>query len=80
MAIIFKYFYQSANKLTALQKLYILYKVFSNNKINEIYYKIIDKDYHYCKDERFHNYVTENKSFSWEGVNSYDSKPGELPI
>lgn len=46
VAIIFKYFYQSANKLTALQKLYILYKVFSNNKINEIYYKIIDKDYH----------------------------------
>jgi hypothetical protein len=46
MAIIFNYFYQSANKLTALQKLYILYKVFSNNKINEIYYKIIDKDYH----------------------------------
>ena len=46
MAIIFNYFYQPANKLTALQKLYILYKVFSNNKINEIYYKIIDKDYH----------------------------------
>lgn len=46
MAVIFKNFYQSANRLTALQKLYILYKVFSNNKINEIYYKIIDKNYH----------------------------------
>lgn len=46
MAIIFKNFYKPVNKLTALQKLYILYKVYSNNKINEIYYKIIDKDYH----------------------------------
>lgn len=46
MAIIFNYFYKPVNKLTTLQKPYILYKVFSNNKINEIYYKIIDKDYH----------------------------------
>lgn len=46
MAVIFKCFYQPTNKLTTLQKPYILYKVFSNNKINEIYYKIIDKDYH----------------------------------
>lgn len=46
MAVIFKNFYQSANRLTTLQNQYILYKVFSNNKINEIYYKIIDKDYH----------------------------------
>lgn len=46
MAVIFKNFYQSANKLTTLQNQYILYKVFSNNKINEIYYKIIDKNYH----------------------------------
>lgn len=46
MAIIFNYFYKPANELTTLQNQYILYKVFSNNKINEIYYKIIDKDYH----------------------------------
>lgn len=46
MAVIFKNFYQSANRLTTLQNRYILYKVFSNSKINEIYYKIIDKDYH----------------------------------
>lgn len=46
MAVIFKNFYQSANRLTTLQNQYILYKVFSNSKINEIYYKIIDKDYH----------------------------------
>lgn len=46
MAIIFNYFYKPANRLTTLQNQYILYKVFSNNKINEIYYKIIDKDYH----------------------------------
>lgn len=39
MAIIFNYFYKPVNKLTTLQKKqYILYKVFSNNKINEIYY------------------------------------------
>lgn len=38
MAIIFNDFYKSVNKLTTLQKQYILYKVFSNNKINEIYY------------------------------------------
>lgn len=46
MAVILKDFYKPANRLTTLQNQHILYKVFSNNKINEIYYKIIDKDYH----------------------------------